>query len=337
MQKKQEIFTCNIFIKIYSILRIIQERKTMANIKVGHKIIRKEKYEEHIYLNLDKFSVNTGLLQLFYICEGVLEGSGEYSFPHGNTQCFHLEFSEGGEFVFTRKKKLTKIENNSIYIEQPGKDKRSYTFRNPGKESCRRYALAIFPNSNFEPIFHLQERDIVRNADMEKFMKSFHALLNRLKDQKECSAEAISVNLFELLTYLTVSVPVKDNSLAGKRKEKLAIVQTFPQRFPDLKSLLDFFEVSRDTLYRIFKEYTAQSPMDFVIQARLLNSCWMLNETQYSIAEIARITGYATAAFYSNAYKKLFRISPSHCRKHGFDTREAKAALETVRKIVYHF
>ena len=310
----------------------------MKNIRTGHKIIRREGYVEHAYINLEKLPSNPSLLHFFYVCEGTLEGGSEYSFPHGNTQCFHLEFSEGGELYFSNRKKVRKIENSSVYIEHPGREKRYYTFRNTGKKSIRRYAVAIFPNSKFEQIFHLQEHTFLRNVDIEKLSSSIRSLIGRVKEKKECSPEEVSVNLFEILTFLTASVPASENRLISSTgKEKISMVITSPQSFPDLKSLLDFFEVSRETLYSIFKKYTGNSPMNFVIQARLLNSCWMLKETQYSITEIARISGYETLSFYSNAFKKLFRISPTHCRKYGIDTAEAKEALETVRKSIYHF
>ena len=309
----------------------------MKNIRTGHKIIQKEGYIEHAYINLEKLPTNTSLLHFFYVCEGTLEGGKEYSFSHGNTQCFHLEFSEGGELIFSHRKKVRKIENGTVYIEHPGREKRFYSFRNSGKKSLRRYALAIFPNSKFEQIFHLQERTVVRNVNMEKLTASIRSLIGRVKEKKECSPEEISINLFEILTFLTASVSASENRLlSGTRKEKLSMVVTFPQSFPDLKSLLDFFEVSKETLYRIFRQYTGKSPMDFVIQARLLNSCWMLTETQYPISEIAGISGYPCVSFYSNAFKKLFGMSPSHCRKYGFAKEEARKILNTLTGTIYH-
>ena len=309
----------------------------MVNIADFERLSTELKDIEHAYINLEKLPTNTSLLHFFYVCEGTLEGGSEYSFPHGNTQCFHLEFSEGGELIFSHRKKVRKIENGTVYIEHPGREKRFYSFRNSGKKSLRRYALAIFPNSNFEQIFHLQERTVVRNVNMEKLTASIRSLIGRVKEKKECSPEEISINLFEILTFLTASVSASENRLlSGTRKEKLSMVVTSPQSFPDLKSLLDFFEVSKETLYRIFRQYTGKSPMDFVIQARLLNSCWMLTETQYPISEIAGISGYPCVSFYSNAFKKLFGISPSHCRKYGLDTPEAKTALETIRKNTCH-
>lgn len=311
--------------------------RDMKNSRTGHKIIQKEGYVEHAYINLEKLPYNPSLLHFFYVCEGTLESGSEYSFPHGNTQCFHLEFSEGGELYFSSRRKVRKIEKDSVYIEHPGREKRYYTFRNTGKNSIRRYALAIFPNSNFEPIFHLQELDIVRNVNMEKLSSSIRSLIRRLKEKKECSPEEISINLFEILTFLTASnSSAENNSLSGTRKEKLSLVMTSPQSFPDLKSLLDFFKVSKETLYRIFRQYTGKSPMDFVITARLVNSCWMLLETQYPISEIAGISGYECVSFYSNAFKKLFGMSPSHCRKYGFAKEEARKILNTLTGTIYH-
>ncbi|MBR2364351.1 MAG: hypothetical protein IKA79_04040, partial [Lentisphaeria bacterium] len=78
----------------------------MKNIRTGHKIIQKVGYIEHAYINLEKLPSSPSLLHFFYVCEGTLEGGKEYSFPHGNTQCFHLEFSEDGELIFSHRKQV---------------------------------------------------------------------------------------------------------------------------------------------------------------------------------------------------------------------------------------
>ena len=57
------------------------------------------------------------------------------------------------------------------------------------------------------------------------------------------------------------------------------------------------------------------SPMDFVVKARLKNSCWMLTNSVMPIREIAELNGYKDAAFYSHAFKKHYGISPKQYRE----------------------
>lgn len=287
----------------------------MEKIRIGRKVITENKYVEYGYMNLTQAPPLSSLLEFCYIGEGILESGGEYSFNHrGPIQNISLEFSTGGELTLHRKKRVRQIRKEDVFVETPNYDSLKYTFRNPGPFPVRRYVIVIQLNSYYQQLFQLYDLDIVYNVNMEKLLECTTSLLQKLKTQKECSPEELSVDLFEILTFLTSS-SLEKNALAGTKKQKLTTVKIFPQRFPTLTSLLDYFQVSRETLYHIFHEYTHDAPMDFVIKSKLINSCWMLKDTQYPVSEIARLAGYNTLSFYSSAFKKLVGISPTQYRK----------------------
>lgn len=287
----------------------------MENIRIGRKTYSKKKYLEYGFLNLTRTPPLSSLLEFCYIGEGILESGGEHTFLHPvPIQNITLEFSTGGELVVKHKKSVRHIRKEDVFVESPNYDSLKYTFRNPGPHPVRRYAISMELNSHYQQLFHLYDLDIVYNTNMEKILECTALLLEKLKSQRECSAEEISVRLFEILTFLT-STSQEKASLAGTRKQKIETIKAFPQRFPDLASLLDFFQVSRETLYHIFHEYTNNAPMDFVIREKLINTCWMLKETEYPISEIARLAGYNTLSFYSSAFKKLTGLSPAQYRK----------------------
>lgn len=62
--------------------------------------------------------------------------------------------------------------------------------------------------------------------------------------------------------------------------------------------------------YKI-KELTGETPGIFFRKYKLNKAAQMLHEGQYSISEIAVLTGFSTAAHFSVAFKKLFGVSPS--------------------------
>lgn len=290
----------------------------MEKIRIGYKTYKRKKYLEHGFLNLFQIPPRSSLLEFCYIGEGILESGGEHTFFHPEpVQNITLEFSTGGEFFVQYKKSSRHIRKEDVFLESPSCGSLRYTFRNPGLLPVRRYAIAIGLNSYYQQLFRLYDLDIIYNVNMAKIMECTNSLLEKLKSEREVSPEDISVRLFEILTFLTSSSP-KKTSIAGTRKQKFTTVETFPQRFPDLASLLEFFQVSKETLYHIFHEYTNEAPMDFVIKAKLINTCWMLKETEYPISEIARLAGYNTLAFYSSTFKKFMGISPSQYRKKYF-------------------
>lgn len=59
------------------------------------------------------------------------------------------------------------------------------------------------------------------------------------------------------------------------------------------------------------KELTGETPGIFFRKYKLNKAAQMLHEGQYSISEIAVLTGFSTAAHFSVAFKKQFGVSPS--------------------------
>ena len=57
------------------------------------------------------------------------------------------------------------------------------------------------------------------------------------------------------------------------------------------------------------------SPITYLIQRRLQISKDLLTQTDYSIAEIAASTGFASQSYFSQIFKKFTGISPNQYRK----------------------
>ena len=62
--------------------------------------------------------------------------------------------------------------------------------------------------------------------------------------------------------------------------------------------------------YKI-KELTGETPGIFFRKYKLNKAAQMLHDSQYSISEVAVLTGFSTAAHFSVAFKKQFGVSPS--------------------------
>lgn len=66
---------------------------------------------------------------------------------------------------------------------------------------------------------------------------------------------------------------------------------------------------------RNFKKYTGTTPMQYIVSIRIANAQMLLETTQYSIAEIARIVGYDNPFYFSRLFHKQKGFSPSQYRK----------------------
>ncbi len=66
---------------------------------------------------------------------------------------------------------------------------------------------------------------------------------------------------------------------------------------------------------RNFKKYTGITPMQYIVSIRIANAQMLLETTQYSITEIARIVGYENPLYFSRLFHKQKGFSPSQYRK----------------------
>ena len=71
---------------------------------------------------------------------------------------------------------------------------------------------------------------------------------------------------------------------------------------------------------RNFKKYTGKTPVQFITSLRMTNAQVLLENTTYSINEIARIVGYNNALYFSRIFHKQKGCSPSQYRTRSHET-----------------
>ena len=73
--------------------------------------------------------------------------------------------------------------------------------------------------------------------------------------------------------------------------------------------------VSRRYLYTMFKEYKNMSPTEYIQSVRMRIADDYLTSTDFSVAKIAELLGYADYTHFTRAYTKYFNIAPTKRRK----------------------
>ena len=69
--------------------------------------------------------------------------------------------------------------------------------------------------------------------------------------------------------------------------------------------------VSRSHLYRVFMGSVSQSPIDYLTNYRINEACYLLRNSQLSIAEIAVSVGFFDQFYFSRVFKKIKGVPPS--------------------------
>jgi AraC-like DNA-binding protein len=76
-------------------------------------------------------------------------------------------------------------------------------------------------------------------------------------------------------------------------------------------------KVSPNHLATIFRRYTGQSPIDFLIHLRLNDACRLLRSSDMPIQRIADTVGYDDAAYFSRLFQRHMGLSPRGYRRGG--------------------
>lgn len=143
-------------------------------------------------------------------------------------------------------------------------------------------------------------------AEMNQEGWGYEAALKRL-------AETIVIKIYRDQQFTLV--PVANKSVS---KDSALIKDFIDLHFKEQLSLADIAEmIHLDKYYIIhtFKQNYQTTPMNYLMKKRIDMARELLESTDYQIAEIASITGFASQSYFNQAFKKELQLSPLKYRK----------------------
>lgn len=279
-------------------------------------------WKEEVYFNMNPRKMVFNSFQLHHIaCIHCRKGE-EISFAlmGGRYWSFCISTAEKSH-ISVKKGKKVYLNDSNLLIRPPIIQQEDevavmghHILESTVQKECKRYYFGIERNIYMEQMFCLGEVKVIHLRNPEKVINCIESLLTLVQGKKACSSIEISCLLFRFLSLINPGDFSRSVS-TGPYSHLIDFVRHYPQDYPALESMEKTFQVSRETLRKIFLEHTSMSPMDFVVKARLKNSCWMLTNSVMPIREIAELNGYKDAAFYSHAFKKHYGISPKQYRE----------------------
>lgn len=84
-----------------------------------------------------------------------------------------------------------------------------------------------------------------------------------------------------------------------------------------LTMLADRFQMNVTYLSELFKKYSGHTFSDYLLHIRLTHAVRLLADPDFRLADIAELTGFASASYFSSVFKKHFGISPNDYRAAG--------------------
>lgn len=122
-------------------------------------------------------------------------------------------------------------------------------------------------------------------------------------------------NIFILISRNLIKANRADNSL--ENEVELAM-HYFRENYRSEINVEDYAltrGMSASNFYRVFKQISGSTPLQFILKLRLSNAQNLLENSNLSIAEIASAVGYENPLYFSRLFNKHIGVSPSEYRK----------------------
>ncbi len=158
------------------------------------------------------------------------------------------------------------------------------------------------------------------NIDKERMDMLVHTMLFEFNEKKPYYAKILYnyfyVFMLEIKRYLDLK---KDDDVKGKLDSKLSIVLEFIEdnyfQKLNLKDIASKFFYNSSYFSRMFKKVLGVTFKDYLQNIRVKQAIKLLNETDYSVNEIALMVGYDDKKQFYNVFKKIQGVTPGEYRR----------------------
>jgi ligand-binding sensor domain-containing protein/AraC-like DNA-binding protein/anti-sigma regulatory factor (Ser/Thr protein kinase) len=136
-----------------------------------------------------------------------------------------------------------------------------------------------------------------------------HLIDNLLNQRKKIVENILENNKTLILAPSEIVITSKDEIFL---KEVINIIEKgmFDSQF-NIDSVATAIGMGRTTFYKKLKSLTSLSPVEFVREIRLKRSKQLLSSKQYSVSEVAYMTGFTSSGYFSTCFKEKYGCSPS--------------------------
>ena len=202
------------------------------------------------------------------------------------------------------------------YVASPGHSKN----RGEGSEWLVDWVSFDFGSVDlYTELFTVQEYMFMTFRDPAGVSAAIRRIGDAISSDVEYGAYTASAETYSMLIKMnreTLEMPkaaLKSNPVLD------SVIEYIDERFTEDVTLSDLCKaaggISEQYLCRIFKQYTGERPIEYILHKRIAVARSYLEKTDMEIAEVARLTGFNNTSYFYRNFKKFTGVSPLACRQ----------------------
>lgn len=146
----------------------------------------------------------------------------------------------------------------------------------------------------------------------------FMHMIKELRFRRKNYDEILKTDLLQLFLLLNRSLEENTSLDSDALNEIELAIYYFNENYNTNISIKEYASkrhISACWFNRIFKQATNVTPMQYIIDLRILNATNLLGSTNHTVSQIAAIVGYDDAYYFSRLFKNHVGNSPTEYRK----------------------
>lgn len=244
--------------------------------------------------------------------------SGDWACGSHTHEYMELFYIFGGTGMFLIEEQEHPVKVNDIIIINPGI---SHAEVNINSQSLEYIILGIegiqlaagkHSNGHFCILDHYESTEI--SGCLWNILREMEQKSTGFEDVCQAYMEIL---VTRLMRNTDLSVPVASQITIGNR-QCAAVKHYIDQHFKEslsLEQLADKAHMNKYYLAHTFKQEYGVSPINYLITRRIVESKYLLAETDLSLSQIAQLLGFSSPSYFSQAFRKTQGVSPIDYRK----------------------
>lgn len=272
---------------------------------------------ENRYDLISKVSLDARVsAKLLYVSTAKYGGDWN-SMPHTHA-CAEMFYVVGGKGQFRIEDKLYPVEENDLIIVNPHV---RHTETSLDSKPLEYIVLGV---DGLELMVSEEESNPFAIINFKAAGADILFLLTNMLKELEGKAPGYETICQDLLDILIIRL-MRGSDFSAKlipstvqvSKESAAVHRYIESHFKENVSLDDLAEVAHLNKYHMTHLFTRDygiSPIKFMLNLRIKESCYLLRTTDHPLSQIARITGFSSPSYFSQSFRKAEGISPTDYR-----------------------